>query len=57
MERTTILMFEIGTGIAASEIKSVFQVSQIKFSPDGKYLALGSNLGCVCVWALGDHLL
>jgi hypothetical protein len=56
IERTTLLMFEIGTGLAAAEIKSVFEMSTMSFSEDGKYIALGSNRGSVCVWALGQHL-
>ena len=56
IERTTLLMFEIGTGIAAAEIKSVFEISSFGFSEDGRYLSLGSTKGSVCVWALGDHL-
>lgn len=54
--RTSLLMFEIGTGIAAAEIKSVFEVSSMQFSEDGKYLSLGSSKGCVCVFAMGNHL-
>jgi hypothetical protein len=54
--RTTLLMFEIGTGLAAAEIKSVFEVSAMSFSEDGKYLSLGSNKGSVSVFALGQHL-
>lgn len=56
IERTSLLMFEIGTGIAAAEIKSVFEVASMQFSEDGKYLSLGSTKGAVCVWALGHHL-
>jgi hypothetical protein len=56
IQRTSLLMFEIGTGIPAAEIKSVFEVATMKFSEDGKYLSLGSTKGSVCVWALGQHL-
>jgi len=56
IERTTILMFEIGTGLASAEIKSVFEVSAMGFSEDGKYLSLGSNKGSVCVLALGQNI-
>jgi hypothetical protein len=28
----------------------------MKFSADGRYLALGSSSGCVSVWAFGEHL-
>ena len=49
-------MFEIGTGRACAELKSVFEVSSFAFSPDGKYLSMGSKTGSVCIWALGDHL-
>lgn len=56
IERTTILMFEIGTGLASAEIKSVFEVSAMGFSEDGKYLSLGSNKGSVCVMALGQNI-
>jgi WD40 repeat protein len=56
IERTAVLMFEIGTGLAAAEIKSVFEISSMQFSEDGKYLSMGSNKGSVCIWALGHHL-
>lgn len=56
IERTTLLMFEIGTGQTAAEIKSAFEVSVMQFSEDGKYLALGSERGSVSVWAVGLHL-
>ena len=36
-------MFEIGTGLAAAEIKGIFEIEQMKFSPDGRYLSLGSR--------------
>lgn len=49
-------MFEIGTGMPAAEIKSIFEISSLQFSEDGKYLALGSKKGTVCVWAVGEHL-
>lgn len=54
--RTALLMFEIGTGLPAAEIKSCFEVSTMQFSEEGKYLSLGSNKGSVCVWALGSNL-
>lgn len=57
LERTTLLMFEVGTGRTCAELKSLFEVSTMSFSPDGRYLSLGSRNGAVCVWALGEHLL
>ncbi|CDW81046.1 UNKNOWN [Stylonychia lemnae] len=57
LERTTLLMFEVGTGRACAELKSLFEVTQLSFSPDGRYLSLGSRTGAVCVWALGEHLI
>lgn len=56
LQRTTVLMYEIGTGLAAAEILSIFDISQMNFSTDGRYLSLGSTQGSVSVWALGDHL-
>lgn len=56
IERTSLLMFEIGTGMAAAEIKSVFEVSSMQFSEDGRYLSLGSSKGSVGVFAMGSHL-
>ena len=56
IERSTILVFEVGTARVCAEIKSVFEVSAVQFSPDGRYLSLGSKNGSVCVWALGEHL-
>ena len=49
-------MYEIGTGMAAAEILSIFDLTTMKFSADGRYLALGSSSGSVSVWALGEHL-
>lgn len=42
LKRSTVLMYEIGTGLAAAEILSIFDISQMKFSSDGRYLTLGS---------------
>lgn len=55
-ERNTLLMYEIGTGMPAAEVASIFEVSQVRFSHDGQYLALGSTNGGVCVWSMGSHL-
>ena len=54
--RTTVLMYEIGTGNAAAEVHSIFDITEMQFSTDGRYLALGSRKGSVSVWALGEHL-
>ena len=42
LARTTILMYEIGTGLAAAEVLSIFDITQMSFSSDGRFLALGS---------------
>ena len=49
-------MYEIGTGHAAAEVHSIFDITEMQFSTDGRYLALGSQKGSVSVWALGEHL-
>jgi len=51
--QVTLLMFEIGTGLASAEVKSVFEISTMAFSDDGKYISLGSTKGSVCVLAVG----
>jgi len=56
MQRTTVLMYEIGTGNPASEILSVFDISEMRFSTNGRYLALASSSGSVSMWALSDNL-
>jgi WD40 repeat protein len=56
LARTTILMYEIGTGIAAAEVNSIFDITRMEFSSDGRYLAIGSLRGSVSVWAVGDHI-
>lgn len=56
LARTTILMYEIGTGIAAAEVNSIFDITRLEFSSDGRYLAIGSLRGSVSVWAVGDHI-
>ena len=49
-------MYEIGTGLAAAEILSIFDICEMRFSSDARYLSLGSTQGSVSVLALGDHL-
>jgi len=49
-------MYEIGTGMPAAEICSVFEISEMQFSSDGRFLSLGSTSGAVCVWSMGNHL-
>jgi hypothetical protein len=56
LARNTILMYEIGTGIPAAEICSVFEITEMKFSCDGRYLSLGSTSGAISVWSMGNHL-
>ena len=56
LSRTTILMYEVGTRRVAAEVHSIFDISTMQFSSDGRYLSLGSYKGAVSVWALGDHL-
>ena len=56
LSRTTILMYEVGTRKVAAEVHSIFDISTMSFSADGRYIALGSQRGSVSVWALGDHL-
>lgn len=54
--RSTVLMYEVGTRRVAAEIRSVFDIAEMKFSTDGRFLSLSSNRGAISVWALGDHL-
>jgi len=54
--RTTILMYELGTRKLGAEVHSIFDITEMSFSADGRYLALGSSRGSVSIWALGDHL-
>ena len=56
LARNTVLMYEIGTGMPAAEVSSVFEISQMKFSQDGRCLALGSTSGAISVWSMGNHL-
>jgi WD40 repeat protein len=56
LSRTTILMYEVGTRRLAAEVHSIFDITSMNFSAEGRYLALGSQKGSVSVWALGDHM-
>ena len=49
-------MFEVGTGLAAAEIKSIFNIEKMSFSSDGRHLALGSSKGTVSIYSVGDHI-
>ena len=49
-------MYEIGTGLPAAEVTSVFEISQMKFSPDGRYLSLGSSSGAISVFSMVNNL-
>lgn len=54
LHHNTVLAFEIGTGLAAAEIQSVFDITKIEFSADCRYLAMGSSSGSVSIWATGE---
>lgn len=56
LSHTAIIMFEIVTGFIAAEVQSIFDIKEMKFSTDGRYISLGSNTGAVSVWALNDHV-
>ena len=56
LSRTAIIMFEIVTGFIAAEVQSIFDVKEMQFSTDGRYLSLGSNTGAVSIWALNDNV-
>ena len=56
LSRNTVLMYEIGTGLPAAEICSVFDISEMEFSPDGRYLSLGSHQGAISVWSMSNNL-
>ena len=56
LARNTVLLYEIGTGSPAAEICSIFEITQMKFSHDGRYLSLGSSNGAVSIWSLGSHI-
>jgi|694.fasta_scaffold151629_1 hypothetical protein len=43
MQRSTILMYELGTGNPATEILSLFDIQDMRFSPDGRHLTLTST--------------
>lgn len=56
LTRNTVMMYEIGTGLPAAEICSVFDITQMQFSPDGRFLSLGSSTGAVSVWSMSNTL-
>lgn len=56
LSRNTIMMYEIGTGMPAAEICSIFEITEMKFSTDGRYLSLGSTSGAISVWSMSNHL-
>lgn len=53
---TRIVFYEIGTGMQAAEISSLFSVRVFSFSPNGKFFVAGSETGCVSIWALTENM-
>ena len=56
LARNTIMMYEIGTGLPAAEICSVFDISKMAFSSDGRFLSLGSSGGAISVWSMANNI-
>ena len=54
--RTWIIIYEIGTGLVAAEISSLFDISTFSFCPNGKLFVAASKRGCVSIWAISDDI-
>ena len=51
------MIYEIGTGLVATEIGSLFDVATFSFSPNGKFFVVGSTGGAVSIWSLPDDVI
>lgn len=49
-KRSSIILYEIGTGNFISILKNIFVISNMKFSNDGRFICVTSDSGCVSVW-------
>ena len=56
LSRTSLIMYEIGSGRVAGELRQTFDIGVMKFSADGRYLSLGSKDGQITVWSIGDQI-
>ena len=54
--RTWIVIYELGTGLVAAEIGSLFDISTFSFAPNGWFFVAGSKGGCVSIWAMSDDI-
>lgn len=54
--RTRVVFYELGTGLLATEISCLFDISAFSFSPNGKFFVVGSKTGTVSIWAIGETL-
>jgi len=54
--RTWLVIYEIGTGLIAAEISSLFDISVFSFCPNGKLFVAGSTNGAVSIWAMSDDI-
>lgn len=55
--RTRIIFYELGTGLIAAEINSLFDISTFSFCPNGKLFVAASKSGCVSIWAISDDII
>jgi len=49
-KRSSIILYEIGTGNFVSILKNLFLISNYKFSNDGRFLCIAAESGCVTIW-------
>jgi len=55
-KRSSLIIYEIGTGNFVSIMKSIFVISNYKFSNDGRFLCVTSDSGCVSVWTINGEI-
>jgi len=49
-KKSSIIIYEIGTGNFVCILKNLFVIANFKFSNDGRFLCVTSDSGCVSVW-------
>ena len=56
LARSSVIMYEIGSGKVAAELRQTFDIGVMKFSTDGRYLSLASKDGQITIWSIGDQI-
>lgn len=55
-KRSSVIIYELGTGNFVSILKNIFVISNVKFSNDGRFICIASDSGCISIWNIKGEI-